>query len=160
MASDNYVAPVFLTDQAKDLNDRFYLILNNLVDIYPDYKLKPTATSIEDNTKTNLQVYTDNMNKMMKLQTEYFIYKNTIVRNSQDLLDKMNSIDDQINILDKENKKLSRQIGEMANSGYSAEGMLDDTQITRNQIFYGNIFLFIIMMSGGYMYYKKVIKTQ
>ena len=78
----------------------------------------------------------------------------------KELLNKMNSIDDQINVLDKENKKLSRKIDEMANSSYSAEGMLDDSQITRNQIFYGNIILFIIMMSGGYMYYKKVIKAQ
>ena len=48
----------------------------------------------------------------------------------------------------------------MANSSQSAEGMLDDTQITRNQIFYGNIILFIIMVSGGYFYYKKVIKAE
>lgn len=160
MSLDNYIAPVFLTDQAKDLNDRFYLLLNNLVDIYPDYKLNPTTKSTIDNTKTNLQVYTDNMTLINNLQTEYFIYKNSIVSNSLELLKEMNSIDDEINVLDNENKKMSKQIDEMANSSYSAEGMLDDSQITRNQIFYGNIILFIMMVYGGYIYYKKVIKVQ
>ena len=156
MALDNYVAPVFLTDQAKELNDRFYLLLTNLVDSYPNAKMNPTVLS---GTKTNLQLYNEAMTKMMKLQADYFMYKNSIVSSSQELLKQMNSVDDEINLLDNENKKLSLQINEMANSSNSAEGMLDDSQITRNQLFYGNIILFIIMVSGGYVYYKKVIKA-
>lgn len=158
MALDNYTAPVFLTDQAKNLNDRFYLILNNLVDSYPEGKLHPNETSYADSTKTNLQIYNANMAQMMKLQSDYFIYKNSIVKSSQDLLKYINSVDDQINVLDEENKDLNKKIEEMANSSHSAEGMLDDSQITRNQLFYGNIILFLIMAAGGYTYYIKVIK--
>ena len=158
MALDNYVAPVFLTDQAKNLNDKFYLLLTNLVDSYPESKLHPTATSSKDKSKTNLQIYNDNMTKMLKLQNDYFLYKNSIVKSSQDLMKYINSVDDQINVLDSENKALNIQIAEMANSSHSAEGMLDDSQITRNQIFYGNVILFLIMAGGGYTYYKKVLK--
>ena len=70
----------------------------------------------------------------------------------------INSVDDEINILDKENKELTKKLEAMANSSHSAQGMLDDTQITRNQLFYGNIILFLIMAAGGYTYYKKVYK--
>jgi hypothetical protein len=158
MPLDDYVAPVFLTDQAKNLNDRFYLILNNLVESYPDGKLNPTKTSMLDNKKTNLQIYNDNMSRMMKLQNDYFIYKNSIVKSSEELMKYINSVDDEINVLDGENKNLTSKLEAMANSTHSAEGMLDDTQITRNQLFYGNIILFLIMAAGGYTYYKKVLK--
>ena len=156
MPLDDYVAPVFLTDQAKNLNDEFYLLLNNLVESYPASKLKPNVTSVSDNTKTNLQIYNANMARMMKLQNDYFIYKNSIVKSSEDLMKYINSVDDQINTLDNENKMMRNKLEEMANSSHSAEGMLDDTQITRNQLFYGNIILFSIMAAGGYTYYKKV----
>jgi hypothetical protein len=159
MSLDDYVAPVFLTDQAKDLNDRFYLYLNQLVNLYPESKLNPSVVPI-NSTKTNLQLYNTVMSQMMALQNDYFLYKNLIMQTSHNLLKNVNNIDNQINELDRENKILTSQLNEMANSSQSAEGMLDDTQITRNQIFYGNIILFIIMVSGGYFYYKKVIKAE
>ena len=159
MSLDDYVAPVFLTDQAKDLNDRFYLYLNQLVNLYPESKLNPRVVPI-NSTKTNLQLYNTVMSQMMALQNDYFLYKNLIMQTSHNLLKNVNNIDNQINELDRENKILTSQLNEMANSSQSAEGMLDDTQITRNQIFYGNIILFIIMVSGGYFYYKKVIKAE
>jgi hypothetical protein len=159
MSLDDYVAPVFLTDQAKDLNDRFYLYLNQLVNLYPESKLNPSVVPI-NSTKTNLQLYNNAMSQMMALQNDYFLYKNLIMQTSHNLLKNVNNIDNQINELDRENKILTSQLNEMANSSQSAEGMLDDTQITRNQIFYGNIILFIIMVSGGYFYYKKVIKAE
>jgi hypothetical protein len=158
MSLDDYVAPVFLTDTAKILNDKFYLILNNLISTYPANKLIGSETSKIDSTKTNAQVYQDNMMQMMNLQNQYFIYKNSIAKNSQDMLVFMNSVDDQINVLDAKNKKLSDKLAAMSGSTYSAEGMLDDSQMTRNQVFYGNIVLFGIMATGGYMYYKKVMK--
>ena len=157
MSLDDYVAPVFLTDQAKNLNDQFYLILNNLVDTYPAAKLHAAETSAFDNTMTNKLVYDAIMSKMMKLQSDYFTYKNSIEKNSEDLMIYVNSVDDEINILDGENKELYKKLDEMANSSHSAEGMLDDSQLTRNQMFYGNIILFAIMATGGYMYYKRVI---
>lgn len=157
MALDKYVAPVFLTDQAKNLNDRFYLLLNNLVYSYPDSKLNPDVMSKEYPTQTNSNLHKSNMAQMMALQNEYFMYKNSILKSSQELMAKVNSVDDQINVLDAENKRLSIELDELASSSHSSEGMLDDSQLTRNQMVYGNIVLFIIMAAGGFMYYKKVV---
>ena len=158
MALDDYVAPVFLTDQAKNLNDAFYLTLDKLIKSYPEYKLHPSENSVHDATKTNLQYYNATMTDMMNLQNKYFMYKNSIAVNSQGLIAQINGIDDEINVLDTENLELKRKINEMASSSQSAEGMLDDRQITRNQVLMGNIILFIIMATGGFLYYKKVIK--
>jgi hypothetical protein len=158
MALDDYVAPVFLTDQAKNLNDSFYLTLDELVKSYPEAKLHPSENSVKDATKTNLQYYNAIMLDMMNLQNKYFMYKNSIAVNSQGLIAQINDIDDKINVLDADNLELKRKINEMANSSQSAEGMLDDRQITRNQVLMGNIILFIIMATGGFFYYKKVIK--
>ena len=110
-----------------------------------------------DPSRTNIQVYNSNMADMMALQNEYFMYKNSIIKNSQELMAKVNSVDDQINVLDAENKQLSIELDELASSSHSSEGLLDDSQITRNQMLYGNIVLFVIMAAGGFIYYKKVI---
>jgi hypothetical protein len=153
---DDYIPPVFLSDEARNLNDQFYLILNNLVASFPFSKIKPDGKTIYNNSITNKVDYDNNMANMLQLQNDYFLYKNSVVSNSQAVLKEMHEIDKQINIIDQQNAILRTQVNELSNSGRSAEGMLDDSQITRNQMFYGNVILFIIMASGGYLYYKKV----
>ena len=51
---------------------------------------------------------------------------------------------------------LTTRIQSLKASGYSAEGLLNDTQLTRNQLYFGNIFLFLVMSGTGYLYYKKM----
>jgi hypothetical protein len=153
---DDYVPPVFLTDEARDLNDRFYLLLNNIVATFPYSKIKPNSPTMYDRTVTNKADYDNNMALMLQLQNDYFMYKNSVVRSSENVLKEMNAIDILVNDLDKQNADLSSQLSALTTSGRSAEGMLDDSQLTRNQMFYGNIILFLVIASGGYMYYKKV----
>lgn len=156
---DDYVPPVFLSDEARDLNDRFYLILHNIVDSYPRAKLKPNEGTIYDSSITNKTDYDNSMAQMLQLQSDYFTYRNSVVSNSETLLNQIAELDGEINTLDAQNAELQSQLSELANSGRSAEGMLDDSQLTRNQMFYGNIVLFLIMMTGGYLYYTKVYKA-
>ena len=70
--------PFALTDKTRDLNDRFYLILDKIVKSYPSSKLQP-------NDNTLKSVYNESMAQMEKLQTEYFVYKNSIVKASADI---------------------------------------------------------------------------
>jgi len=85
------------------------------------------------------------------------LYKDELIRNNQTIIKNMNTIDEQINKLDDENKNLKTQLASLKGSSYSAEGMLDDSKITRNQILVGNIFLCIIVAGGGFMYYKNFV---
>ena len=159
VVKDDYVEPVFLTNEARDLNDRFYLLLNNLVAMFPRAKLKPDEGSLNDSTVTNKQLYDITMDKMLDLQSAYFMYKNDTVRASEDLLNHVASVDAQINVMDVENKTLKTKLNEITSSSRSTEGMLDDSQLTRNQLLYGNVLLLLVMSMGGFIYYKNVYKA-
>jgi uncharacterized small protein (DUF1192 family) len=156
--SDDYIPPNFLTDEARDLNDRFYLILTNVVAAFPYNKSNPNDLNMEGK-KTNKQDYDDSMADMLQLQNDYFMYKNSVIYASELLLKKVNAIDDKINVLDTEITELKAQLKNIVASSRSAEGMLDDSQMTRNQIFCGNIVLFLFMATSGYVYYKKVLNA-
>jgi hypothetical protein len=153
---DNYTAPIFLTDEAKALNDRFYLLLNEVVTAFPDGKFNPTKFSVQDRTKTNKYMYDLAMANMLQIQNEYFLYKNDVVKSSEGVLTYIKEIDAIISIMDEENGGLIKTLKELKSSSHSAEGLFDDTQISRNELLYGNIFLFIIIVVGGFSVYKKL----
>ena len=147
---NSYVAPIFLSKKLKDLNDRFYLILNNIVDAYPEDKLQPKIGSNNAN-----------MAQMLELQNDFFIYKNEILKNSEILSNHTTEIDAKINILDTENTLLKSKMSELINSGNSAEGLLDDAQLSRNQISFGNMLLLILIGGGSFYIYKtKMISSK
>lgn len=152
---DNYIAPTFLTDEAKALNDRFYLILNEVVKSFPEAKLKPNLRS-SDKTKTNKQLHDANMKQMLVLQNDYFLYKNDIMRESEKVLKGIVETDVVIYIMDELNKALNDKLIELKASSHSAEGLFDDTQVTRNELLYGNFFLFTLIAIGGFFVYKKI----
>ena len=148
--------PAALTDQSKDLNDRFYLILNELVKTYTLAKSKPNDISPYNSAKTNEQAHAANLALMMTLQNDYFLYKNSVVSASEAMLDNINSANNEINVLESQNKILQLQLNNIQSSSYSAEGLFDDAQITRNQLLASNWILFAIMVSGGVLYYKSL----
>ena len=141
--------PFALTDKTKDLNDRFYLIMNKIIKSYPSTKLYPNDTA-------NMSVYNDSMARMEKLQNEYFLYKNSIVKASEDIQRDIINSNDIINALEGQNKILKVQYENLKSSAYSAEGLFDDAQISRNQLLVGNFILFGLMAGGGFMYYKSL----
>ena len=95
------------------------------------------------------------MANMKQLQSDYFLYKNQVITDGETILKHLKETDDAINVLDLSNEKMKTRVDELAGSSNSAEGMLDDTQLTRNQLFVGNIVLFAIIAAGGFIYYKK-----
>ena len=152
----DYVNPFIFKDKAKQLQDDFSIALNRLVEVYPRGRLYGNVMQTEIK-KTYSQSYQEAQNRILDLQEDYFLYKDDIIKSNQKLIKDMNEIDDKINKLDDENKILKNQSASLKGSSYSAEGMLDDSKITRNQILIGNIFLFIIVAGGGFVYYKKFV---
>jgi hypothetical protein len=144
--------PFALTDKTKDLNDRFYLIMNKIIQVYPTTKIKKDDT-------TTMSLYNENMGKLEKLQNEYFLYKNTVFKASEDIQRDITSGNDKVNALEEQNKVLRVQLENLKSSAHSAEGLFDDAQISRNQLLISNIILFCIMAGGGFMYYKSIKKV-
>lgn len=149
--------PMVLIDKSKDLNDRFYLILNEVVKTYPSANLHPDVYSKYDNRQKNDALYTSNLAELHTLQNEYFLYKNEVVRASQNMLQTVADLDAQITILENKNKVLNVQFDNLKSNSYSAEGLFDDAQITRNQLLISNFILFGVICTGGVMFYKKII---
>ncbi len=141
--------PFALTENTKKLNDRFYILLNKIVESYPSTKINP-------NDKENLSAYSANMAKLENLQNEYFLYKNAVVMESEGIQKSIVDGNNEINALDGKNKVLRLQFENLKNSSDSAEGLFDDAQISRNQLWVSNFILFGIMAGGGFLYYKKL----
>jgi hypothetical protein len=148
--------PLFLTDKAKMLNDKFYLQLNETVKSYPSSKATPDGIAIYNRSETNKEMHEANMVKMLNLQNEYFIYKNDVIKSNETIQTEINEIDKEVNGLEAQNKVLSTQLDSLKGSSYSAEGLFDDAQITRNQLLFSNIVLFATIAGIGYMYYKSI----
>lgn len=148
--------PLVLSDRAKMLNDQFYLYLNEIVKSYPSSKVNPTNPSIYNVNKTNQELYNNAMGQMLVLQNDYFLYKNDVIKTNETIQTEIKEIDTEINKLESQNKVLSSQLDNLKASSYSAEGLFDDAQITRNQLYVSNIIFFCVLISGGYMFYKKM----
>ena len=140
-----------LTEKANNLNDRFFLILNEIVKVFPEAKINETGSSRYDITQTNKEVYDKLMQEMLKLQTEYFMFNNLVTKETNEMLKLVNGLDSSIQSVDNNNKELLARLSELKGSSYSAEGLFDDAQLTRNQILFGNVVLFIVISVGGYV---------
>ena len=111
---DDYVGPVFFTDRAKELNDKFYLILNDVVAKYPNYKIKPDGlwknrSKMSSEEITNFNAFNISMNKMKQLQTEYFLYYNNVTRESERLSVSGRDVDEKITVLNKSYKQITKK---------------------------------------------------
>lgn len=145
--------PFDITDKTKSLNDRFYLIMNKIVESYPSTKLNPSDSNF------NKRIYNENMRKMENLQNEYFLYKNEVMKITENIQNDIIGGNDEINALEAQNKVLRLHYDSLKSSSYSAEGLFDDAQISRNQLLVSNTILFCIIAGGGFMYYKKIKQT-
>ena len=74
------------------------------------------------------------------------------------MLNHLNGLDSTIRSSDIKNKELLDKLNDLQSSTYSAEGLFDDAQLTRNQILFGNVVLFLAISAGGYISYKKIIQ--
>lgn len=156
---DNQIDTNLLTTKAKDLNDRFFLLLNEIVKVFPDAKINPDTTSKYDLSKDNKDMYNEAMGKMLELQNEYFMFNNTITKETNNMLDYVTNLDKNIQLNDALNKKLLSRLSDLKSSSHSAEGLFDDALLSRNQILFGNTVLFIAICAGGYFGYN-MIKTK
>ena len=96
---DNQIDTNILTTKAKDLNDRFFLLLNEIVKVFPDAKINPDTNSKYDLSKDNIEMYNEAMGKMLELQNEYFMFNNTITKETNNMLDYVTNLDKNIQLL-------------------------------------------------------------
>jgi hypothetical protein len=93
---------------------------------------------------------------MQTLQNDYFLYKNNIIAANDTLRQNITDGNSEVTVLEAQNQVLALQLANIQTSSYSAEGLFDDAQITRNQLLASNWILFAIIVGGSVMYYKSL----
>jgi len=142
-----YMPSSSFADANKDINQRYTIIIGEIVKSYPNYKTNPKFTEYENS-------YTTNINNLKQLQADIFLLKNelskNIDRNQQDIA----HIDETLFNLEEENKVLRQKLADLNNSDNAAHGMLyDSTTLYRHQLA-GNWLLFLSLGTAAYIVFS------
>ena len=143
----NRKTPEHYVKRRKELNNRYYLILNEITTLFPKYKSSPDSTTYSTEFITD----TGNMNK---LQSDFFLLRNDIEKNISSLGRNIKQVDSKISNIEKENRNLSGKVRTLKSGGDAAKGMFDDTQLIYNQQVIGNLLLGGAIAGIGVIYYK------
>jgi hypothetical protein len=159
--ANNFIDIRLFTAQLKDLNNQFYVLLDEMVQNYPSSRTSSVGTGTAgtgtgtSSVGTGTSAYNENQFAMKKLQNQYFLFKNTVIQESDRMSSFGKKIELQMEKLDEDNEILKNKFESLKGSDGSAAGLLDDTQLTRNQLVFGNVILALCMLVGGYLYYNK-----
>ena len=134
--------------QSNELNQRYTIIIDEVVKTYPSHKANTIINSQED-------AYKQNINNLQKLQEEFFILKNSLNKDTDVLQKNIKEIDEKIYILEEENKKLKAELTLLNNSDNAAHGRLTDSRTLYNQQLLGNLLIFLSFSGITYLYYRK-----
>lgn len=131
----------------KELNQRYNIIIGEIVKSYPSYKANPKFNEYESSYKTNL-------NNLQKLQADIFLLKNDLSKNINTTQKDITQIDEMLFKLEEENKILKQTLADYNNSNNAAHGMLTDSKTLYLQQLAGNWILFLSLGTAAYMVYK------
>ena len=133
-------SPDTFTKTSNELNQRYAIIIDEIVKTYPSYKANPKFNSYSE-------AYAKNISNLQQLQAEYFLFKNTLSKDTEELQRDIKQIDDMLYALEEEVKVLSEEFAYLKNSDNAAHGRLTDSKTLYNQQLLGN-WLLVLSLSG------------
>ena len=139
--------PKYYADSLKDLDNRYYYILEEFSNSYPYAKTYPD----EQNYIDALQTIENDLNET---EGELFQLNNNLERDIRTLGRDSKIINKKINEIQKENTYLKKRLKGMSGSKEAAIGMFDDIQLRYNQYLLGNCIFFIAIIGVGAGFYK------
>jgi cell division protein FtsB len=102
-----------------ELNDRFFLILENFVPNYIRHLQDPTNTQLADEV-----LHVDTVNN--RIQSDGFILKNSMESSIQTSQQEMATLNVKIESLKKENDKLTEQVKKLEKTSLTSVGLYDE----------------------------------
>jgi len=141
-------SPTTYENLNKELNQRYEIILDEIVKNYPNYKANPKFNSYS-------QAYTKNMSNLQKLQNEYFLFKNKLSKDTDDLQKEIKQIDEMLYELEEETKLKREEYAYLKNTDNAAYGQLTDSKTLYNQQLLGNWLLFLTFSGLTYTLFTK-----
>lgn len=139
------------TKKLDEINDGFYLILDELVTLIPNYRTYPKLTVYSEKYGKNLQNFKEN-------QADFFMLKNDMEKDLGVIDKNIGKKNSQINNLDLKIKSLKDKLDSLTNSNNAGEGVLSDTELLHNQKYIGNWILFGTILGLCYMN-KSIVNT-
>jgi len=131
-------------DTNKELNQRYNIIIGEIIKSYPSYKANPKFNTYQDRYNTNI-------NNLQKLQADIFLLKNDLGKNIDTVQKNITNIDETLLKLEEENKVLRQQLNDLNNSDNAAHGMLTDSKTLYNHKLAGNWLMFLSLGTVAYM---------
>lgn len=141
-------SPGYYSDKLKELNTNFFMVLDELVKMYPIYKANPDYPEYQN------MYAVDNAN-FENAKKNLFLLQNSIEKDSETVnitVKKMNAI---IDILENENSRLRKTYNISSSSVLSSEGLINQKQEVYNEKLLNLIFLIIGVAGIGVMTYKQ-----
>jgi hypothetical protein len=139
--------PEYYINRKKELNDRFYLVLNEMITLYPKYKSHPDFPEYSKN-------YIIDKGNMQKLQSDFFLLKNGLEKDITSLNKEIKQVNNNIGKIKKDNIKLSGKMQVLKNGGAAAHGMFLDSRLLYNQQVMSNWVIGGAIIGTGFLYYK------
>lgn len=131
--------PEFYNSRINELDQRYKLTLNELVNNYPNHS-------------------TDQKN-IEKVQNELFLLKNEIYNNIKSISDNISISDSKIKKMKKETGELKKSYDEMVQKSGGAKGFMKDSHILYNQYLMGNCLIGFVSISSIIFYYTHMKKS-
>ena len=149
---NSYSPPSYYDTSLKDLNKRYYSVIENLAKYFPRNKLYPDYKAYSDpfNRETS---------EFNKIQTDFFLFKNNLESDIDNLDKDIQSVNERISNTEKENKTLDARLASLRNSNDASYGILQDTKLLYNQMLTGNWLMFFILIGVVYKYRATVGAT-
>ena len=127
---------------------RFSIILEELTNSYPLYKLNPTYSKFSNE-------YKKQCTQLKTVKDAIFLYKNNLQKDSVTLKNSVENINAKITSLNDENKNLTDKLNNLQHSDYAAGGELIDKKFLYNELFTENVILsMIVTCITGYLIKK------
>jgi chromosome condensin MukBEF ATPase and DNA-binding subunit MukB len=131
--------PEFYISRINELDQRYKLTLNELVNNYPNHS-------------------TDQKN-IEKVQNDLFLLKNEIYNNIKSISDNISISDSKIKKMKKETDELKKSYDEMVQKSGGAKGFMKDSHILYNQYLMGNCLIGFVSISSIIFYYTHMKKS-
>jgi hypothetical protein len=144
----NTRSPAFYDKKINELNQRFYLVLDELKKSYPTYKVYPDNPEYEN-------IYSNNISNMEKTNMDIFSLKQQIDKDSI----KINKIIKQKNIditrKKNENEELKKELESLMNGANSSTGMIGQKQSIYNMELFNLVIVVLSVLGISVLTYKK-----
>ena len=135
-------------EELKNLNDQFFLTLDEYTAMYPLYKLNPDYEEYQS-------IYETDKGNMQTNKSDIFLLQNNLEKDIVTQDNNLIMINNQIKKLEKENKKLKKEFNSLGSQDKAALGAAQEYQLLYNENLGSIIGLTVATIATGVLVYYK-----